>query len=43
MSTIPRFHDLHIVRVSPEAAGSVAITLAIPQNLRELFAFQPGQ
>ena len=43
MSTIPRFHDLHIVRISPEAAGSVAITLAIPQNLRETFSFQPGQ
>lgn len=43
MSTIPRFHDLNIVRVSPEAAGSVAITFAIPQNLRETFSFQPGQ
>lgn len=43
MSTIPRFHDLKLARISPEAKGSVAITLAIPQNLRETFSFQPGQ
>ena len=43
MSTLPRFHDLKLARISPEAAGSVAITLTIPQNLRETFAFQPGQ
>ncbi|WP_114969722.1 1,2-phenylacetyl-CoA epoxidase subunit PaaE [Rhodoferax ferrireducens] len=43
MSTPPRFHDLKLARISPEAAGSVALTLAIPENLRETFAFQPGQ
>ena len=43
MSTIPRFHDLQVARISPEAAGSVAITMAIPPNLRETFVFQPGQ
>ncbi len=43
MSTLPRFHDLSVARVSPEAAGSVAITFTIPPNLRETFAFQPGQ
>lgn len=43
MSTIPRFHDLKLARISPEAAGSVAISFAIPQHLRETFAFQPGQ
>ena len=43
MSTIPRFHDLKVARISPEAAGSVAITFSIPQNLRETFLFQPGQ
>jgi ring-1,2-phenylacetyl-CoA epoxidase subunit PaaE len=43
MSTIPRFHDLKLARISPEAAGSVSIAFAIPQNLRETFAFQPGQ
>jgi ring-1,2-phenylacetyl-CoA epoxidase subunit PaaE len=43
MSTIPRFHDLKLARISPEAAGSVALALTIPENLRETFAFQPGQ
>ena len=39
----PRFHELTIKRVSPEAAGSVAITFDIPATERETFAFQPGQ
>lgn len=43
MSTISRFHDLKLARISPEAAGSVALAFAIPKNLRETFAFQPGQ
>ena len=42
MSAI-RFHSLRIKRVSPEAAGSVAITLDIPADQREAFDFQPGQ
>jgi ring-1,2-phenylacetyl-CoA epoxidase subunit PaaE len=43
MSTIPRFHELTLARISPEAAGSVALTFAISANLLETFAFQPGQ
>ena len=43
MSAVPRFHDLTIARVSPEAAGSVAITFAVPTDLQERFAFEPGQ
>jgi ring-1,2-phenylacetyl-CoA epoxidase subunit PaaE len=43
MSTAPRFQDLPIARVSLEAAGAVAITLAIPPSQREAFAFKPGQ
>lgn len=39
----PRFHELTIKRVSPEAAGSVAITFDIPAAERETFSFQPGQ
>lgn len=39
----PRFHDLTVKRVSPEAAGAVAITFAIPDDARERFAFEPGQ
>ena len=38
-----RFHDLTVSRVTPEAAGSVAISLAVPAELREAFAFAPGQ
>ena len=38
-----RFHDLTVSRVTPEAAGAVAITLAVPADLRDAFAFQPGQ
>jgi ring-1,2-phenylacetyl-CoA epoxidase subunit PaaE len=39
----PRFHDLTVARVNPEAAGSVAITFAVPDELQDSFAFQPGQ
>jgi ring-1,2-phenylacetyl-CoA epoxidase subunit PaaE len=39
----PRFHDLQIARISPEAAGAVAITLNVPADLRSSFDFQPGQ
>lgn len=43
MSAVPRFHDLTVARVNPEAAGSVAITFAVPTDLQERFAFEPGQ
>jgi len=39
----PRFYDLRIQRVSPEAAGAVAIALRIPDAQRAVFDFQPGQ
>jgi ring-1,2-phenylacetyl-CoA epoxidase subunit PaaE len=42
MST-PRFHDLTVARVNPEAAGSVALCLSVPAALQERFDFQPGQ
>jgi ring-1,2-phenylacetyl-CoA epoxidase subunit PaaE len=38
-----RFHDLTVSRITPEAAGAVAITLAVPTDLRAQFDFQPGQ
>lgn len=38
-----RFHELTVKRVSPEAAGSVAVTFDIPTAARETFSFQPGQ
>lgn len=43
MSSPPRFHDLRVARISPEAAGAVAVTLAVPPALRAEFDFQPGQ
>lgn len=43
MSTSPRFHDLRVSSISPEAAGSVAIALSVPDALLESFDFQPGQ
>lgn len=41
--TAPRFHELPVARVSPEAAGAVAITLAVPPEQIDAFSFQPGQ
>jgi len=38
-----RFHELTVKRVTPEAAGSVAITFDIPASERDAFNFQPGQ
>lgn len=44
MSTAARgFHDLPIARISPEAAGAVAITLTVPPEHRSAFHFEPGQ
>jgi ring-1,2-phenylacetyl-CoA epoxidase subunit PaaE len=41
--TALRFHDLTVANVTPEAAGAVAITLAVPADLRQAFDFAPGQ
>jgi len=41
--SVPHFHELTVKRVSPEAAGSVAVTFDIPESLRETFRFDPGQ
>lgn len=38
-----RFHDLPVKRVSPEAAGAVAITFDVPAGQRKAFEFEPGQ
>jgi len=43
MSAAPQFHDLTVSRIDAEAAGAVAVTLAIPADVRERFAFEPGQ
>jgi ring-1,2-phenylacetyl-CoA epoxidase subunit PaaE len=39
----PTFHELSIKKISPEAAGSVAITFDIPSQSRDKFHFEPGQ
>ncbi len=43
MSVSPRFHDLRVASVSPEAAGAVAVALRVPDELLDSFDFQPGQ
>ena len=43
MNTPPRFHDLVVARITPDAPGSVCISLHIPEALRSTFAFEPGQ
>jgi ring-1,2-phenylacetyl-CoA epoxidase subunit PaaE len=43
MSNPPRFHDLTVTRITPDAPGSVCISLHIPAALRSTFAFEPGQ
>ena len=37
------FHPLTVARITPDAAGSAAITLAVPPDLRATFDFRPGQ
>ena len=41
--SIPHFHTLPIARVSPEAAGSVALTFSVPVELQGAYRFKPGQ
>lgn len=41
--SVPHFHPLAIKRVTPEAAGAVAVSFAIPPDLREMYGFMPGQ
>ena len=41
--SLPRFQELSVKRVRPEAAGAVAITFAIPDSDKERFSFEPGQ
>lgn len=41
--SVPHFHPLTVTRVTPEAAGAVAVSFAIPAELRDLYRFTPGQ
>ena len=38
-----KFHDLPVSNITPEAAGAVAITFQVPENLRNGFNFKAGQ
>ncbi len=42
MST-PHFHSLPVVAIDPEAAQAAAITLQVPPDLIQAYAFEPGQ
>jgi ring-1,2-phenylacetyl-CoA epoxidase subunit PaaE len=42
MST-PHFHALYVKRIEPLTADAACITFAIPPDLRDIFAFTPGQ
>jgi len=37
------FHPLRVKRVTPDAAGSAAITFEVPEELSKAFDFRPGQ
>jgi ring-1,2-phenylacetyl-CoA epoxidase subunit PaaE len=41
--SVPHFHPLTVSRVTPEAAGAVAVSLAIPPGLQDVYRFKPGQ
>ena len=43
MATIPRFHKLQVVRLRTEGLNGKAITLHVPEALRQTFAFKAGQ
>ncbi len=38
-----RFHELKVAAIARETSEAVAIAFEIPQELKEIFAFQPGQ
>ncbi len=38
-----KFHDLQVSKITPEAAGAVAITFQVPNDLRNGFNFKAGQ
>ena len=38
-----KFHDLPVSNITPEAAGAVAITFQVPENLLSGFNFKAGQ
>ena len=43
MNASNRFHDLTVAAVRAEAGEALVISLAVPDALRDVFAFEPGQ
>ena len=43
MDTVPRFHKLQVLRMRTEGLNGKAITLYVPNDLRQTFHFKPGQ
>ena len=41
--SIPHFHPLPVQRVLPEATFSVALSFLVPDALRDIYRFKPGQ
>jgi ring-1,2-phenylacetyl-CoA epoxidase subunit PaaE len=39
----PRFHDLTVTDIERQTPEAVAVAFAVPDELREAFAFKPGQ
>ncbi|WP_187972116.1 1,2-phenylacetyl-CoA epoxidase subunit PaaE [Aquibium microcysteis] len=39
----PRFHDLVVTDIERQTPEAVAVAFAVPDDLREAFAFRPGQ
>ena len=38
-----RFHDLKVASIARETPDSVAVGFEVPEELRDTFAFRPGQ
>ena len=43
MSTVSTFHKLQVLRMRTEGLNGKAITLQVPEPLRQTFSFKPGQ
>ena len=43
MSASTQFHALTIAHIDAEAGGAIAVTFDVPMQLRDVFAFTPGQ
>lgn len=42
-STLPRFHSLRVADLRRETPDAVSIAFEVPEALRPLYGFRPGQ